>query len=102
MEIKITPEAHNDILSIYDYVKKDGAQVARNQANYIYNGIEQLGEFPNIGIPLQKHVERKTNLKYLVIRKVYIIVFDVREFVEILRVFRKEQDFISDLGFCEE
>ena len=97
MEIKITPEAHNDIFEIYAYVKKDGEEIARKQVTDIYDGIENLTDFPNIGTPLQKHVERKTDLRYLVIRKVYIVVYEIADAVHILRVFRKDRDFISAL-----
>lgn len=89
MDIKITPQAHNDILEIYQYVKKDGEQIAQNQAKYIYDGIESLGTFPNMGGSLQKYVERPTQLRYLVIHKVYIVIYDVADAVEIIRVFRK-------------
>lgn len=102
MEIKLTPEAHNDILKIYQYVKKDGEQIARNQVTYIYDGIENLGTFPQMGTALQKHVERKTTLRYVVIHKIYIIIYDVTDIVEIIRVFRKDQDFISVLGLGNE
>ena len=98
MEIRITPEAHNDILGIYSYVKKDGEEIARKQVTDIYDGIENLTDFPNIGTPLQKHVERKTDLRYLVIRKVYIVIYEIVGIVNILRVFRKDQDFISALN----
>lgn len=98
MEIRITPEAHNDILCIYSYVKKDGEEIAKKQVTDIYNGIESLADFPNIGTQLQKNVERKTDLRYLVIRKVYIAVYEIVNTVNILRVFRKDQDFISTLN----
>ncbi len=98
MEIKITPEAHNDIGNIYQYVLKDGEQTAKNQVNYIYGSIENLGQFPNIGIALQKYVERPTALRFLVVHKVYIVIYDITDAIEILRVFRKDQDFISVLG----
>lgn len=98
MEIRITPEAHNDIIGIYQYVQKDGEQIAKNQVAYIYDGIEKLSSFPNMGTALKKHVERPTGLRYLVIHKVYIVIYDVTDAVEIIRVFRKDQDFISILG----
>lgn len=97
MEIKFTPEAHNDILGIYEYVKKDGEQIAKNQVSYIYDSIENLNSFPNMGTALQKYVERSTELRYLVVHKVYIVIYDVTDAIEIIRVFRKEQDFISIL-----
>ncbi len=102
MEIKLTPEAHNDILGIYEYVKKDGGQIAREQVTYIYEGIENLSSFPNIGTALQKFVERSTPLRYLVIHKVYIVIYNVSDAVEIIRVFRKDQDFISILGIAND
>ena len=102
MEIKFTPEAHIDLIGIYHYVKKDGEQIAKNQITCIYDGIEKLGLFPNMGAALQKHVERPTRLRYLVINKVYIVIYDVTDAVEIIRVFRKDQDFISILGIGNE
>ena len=102
MEIKITPKAHGDILEIFNYVKKDGEQIAKNQVKLIYDGIERLGLFPNMGTALQKHVERPTKLRYLILNKIYIVIYDVSDFVEIIRVFRKEQDFISILGIGDE
>lgn len=98
MEIKITPAAHHDILEIYNYIKKDGEQIAKTQVGYIYDGIENLSMFPNIGGALQKFVERFTELRYLVVHKVYIVIYNITENIEVLRVFRKEQDFISILG----
>ena len=98
MEIRITPKAHNDILGIYAYVKKDGEEIARKQVTDIYDGIENLASFPNIGTSLQKHVERETSLRYLVIRKVYIVVYEVTDYIDILRIFRKDQDYISILN----
>ena len=101
MEIKITPEAHNDIANIYQFIKKDGEQIAKNQVNCIYKGLENLQLFPEMGISLQKFVERTTDLRCLIINKVYVIIYGVTDVVEILRVFRKDQDFISDLGISD-
>ncbi len=98
MEIRLTPEAHNDILGIYGYVKKDGEQIAQKQAQYIYDGIEKLSQFPNMGAALQKFVKRKTALRYLVIHSTYIVIYNVANTIDIIRVFRKDQDFISILG----
>ncbi len=101
-DIRISPKAHEDIKGIYDYVKKDGESIAAGQVGAIYSGIARLADFPNLGIALQKFVQRKTALKILVINKVYVVVYDSGETVDILRVFRKEQDFISQLGIGED
>lgn len=95
--IRISPQAHCDIENIYNYVLKDGKSIAKKQVETIYGAIENLSTFPEIGIPLQKFVERKTDLKILVIKKVYIVVYDNGDTVDIIRVFRKEQDFIAQL-----
>ncbi|MCM1533494.1 MAG: type II toxin-antitoxin system RelE/ParE family toxin [Corallococcus sp.] len=98
MEIRLTPEAHSDILGIYRYVQKDGEQIARNQVEYIYDGIEKLAQFPNMGAALQKFVERTTALRYLIVHNVYIVIYDVTDAIDVIRVFRKDQNFISILG----
>ena len=51
-----------------------------------------------MGSALQKYVERTTNLRYLVVDKVYVIIYEINEVVVVIRVFRKDQDFISILG----
>lgn len=101
-QIRISPQAHTDISNIYEYVKKDGERIAKNQVANIYKSLENLAQFPDIGIPLQKFVERKTNYKLLIIGKVYVAVYKAGETVDIIRVFRKEQDFITALGIGEE
>ena len=100
--VRISPQAHADIKTIYDFVKKDGEDIAKNQAKYIYGEIEHLAQFPNIGIPLQKYVSRKTDLRILVVRKVYIVIYNSANTVDVIRVFRKEQDFIAALGLGAE
>lgn len=101
-QIRISPQAHTDISNIYEYVKKDGEKIAKNQVAEIYKSLENLALFPDMGIPLQKFVERKTSYKLLIIKKVYIAVYDNGETVDIVRVFRKEQDFMTALGIDEE
>lgn len=101
MEVRFTPFAHEDIRNIYNYVLKDGETTAQKQVISIYDSIESLGEFPNMGASLQKFVVRSTKLRYLVINKVYIVIYDVTDAVDVIRVFRKEQDFINDLGISD-
>ena len=97
--LRISPRAHEDIQSIYNYVRKDGEGIAQKQLRHIYSEIENLAQFPEMGIPLQKFVIRKTSFRLLIVRKVYIVVYNLTEnTVDILRVFRKEQDFITALG----
>ena len=75
-----------------------GQDSADKQVTRIYDSIEALSEFPNMGSALQKYVERTTNLRYLVVDKVYVIIYEINEVVVVIRVFRKDQDFISILG----
>ena len=100
-QIRISPKAHEDISKIFEYIKKDGEQIAKSQVDNIYNSLENLAEFPNMGVPLQKFVDRKTDYKILIIKKVYIAVYNNGDYVDILRVFRKGQDFINALVIDE-
>jgi len=100
--VRISPQAHNDIKGIYDYVLKDGEDIAGKQVEAIYKGIQNLSLFPEIGIATQRFVERKTDLKILVINKVYIVAYENGDTVDIIRVFRKDQDYISQLFDFED
>lgn len=48
-KLKISPKSHEDIQSIYNYVKKDGMSVAKKQVNDIYDSLQKVQELPEIG-----------------------------------------------------
>ena len=96
--IRMSPKALEDIESICDYVAKDGDDIAKNQAIIIMDAIERLRDFPNIGKSLQNFIEQPTEYKYIVINKVYLAFYLLEDnAVQIVRVFRKEQDYLLHL-----
>lgn len=98
-KVEISPQAHADIEDIYNYILKDGQNIAAGQVKQIYSALENLGLFPNIGIDLSKHISKKTNYKYIVINKIYLaFYFAENNSVQIVRVFKGEQDYIKILG----
>lgn len=99
--VRISPAAHDDIKAIRDYVLKDGEEIANKQALTIYDALEILATFPNSGIDLNKYVDEPTDYKFLVIRKVYLAFYKVHDnYVEVVRVFRGEQDYIKALDLA--
>lgn len=97
--IKISPQAHNDIANIKDYVKKDGESIALNQVTIIYDALETLSEFPNIGKELCKFISAPTDYKFKLINGTYLVFYKVNnENIEVYRILRAEQDYISVLG----
>lgn len=100
--VKISPQAHEDIKIIRDYILKDGQDVADRQAALIYDGIENLAIFLNAGVDLSKRVERETNYRFIVIQKVYLAFYKIIDkTIYVSRVFRGEQDYIALLGLTK-
>lgn len=97
-KIKISPTAHEDIRGIYDYVLKDGESIASNQVDEIYDALSALSEFPLIGKELSSYVARKTDYRYIVIRKLYLAFYKIEiDEIKVLRIFRKDVDYIAKL-----
>ena len=97
--VKLTPKAHDDIVGIYNYVLKDGEVTARKQVKYIYDSLENLSDFPCIGKNLNGYLDIVTDYRFIVIHKVYLAFYRFTgEHVEVIRVLRKEQDYLKILG----
>ncbi|MBR1868293.1 MAG: type II toxin-antitoxin system RelE/ParE family toxin [Clostridia bacterium] len=100
--VKLSPKAHNDIKEIYEYVLKDGENIAKKQADAIYNSLERLSVFPFSGKSLEKYVSQPTDYKFIVINKLYIVFYKVEgESVEVVRILRGERDYLNELNLAK-
>ena len=98
-KLRISAQAQNDIEAIYKYVLKDGISIAKKQADLIYSSFESLELFPEMGANLSTYTTKKNDYKFLSIKKTYIAFYKiVGDEVRIIRVFRGEQDYLSQLG----
>lgn len=95
----ITPKAHEDIAGIYNYVKKDGTNIAKMQAEAIYESLENLQKFPNIGINLSKFIDVQTDYLYIIIKKAYMAFYKINsEDINVIRILSVRQDYLKILG----
>ena len=98
-KLRISAQAQNDIEAIYKYVLKDGISIAKKQADLIYSSFENLELFPEMGANLSTYTTKKNDYKCLSIKKTYVAFYKiVGDEVRIIRVFRGEQDYLSQLG----
>lgn len=95
----ISPKAHEDIVEIYNYVKKDGKSLAEKQADVIYESLENLQKFPNIGKDLSNFIDVETNYFYIIIKKSYMAFYVIDgENVNVTRVLSTKQDYLKIIG----
>ena len=98
-KLRISPQAQSNIEAIYKYVWKDGISIAKKQSDLIYSSFENLELFPEMGANLSTYTTKKNDYKFLSIKKTYIAFYKiVGDEVRIIRVFRGEQDYLSQLG----
>lgn len=100
-KLRINPLAISDILAIKAYIAEDNPDAAKKMAITIYNKIQGLSEFSEIGASLKTKVNIKTNHRYLVCGS-YLIFYKIEdEFVSVHRVLNGVQDYLAIL-FAED
>ena len=86
-------------MGVYKYGLKDGISNAKEQANLIYSSFENLELFSEMSANLSTYITKKNDYKFLSIKKTYIAFYKiVGDEIRIIRVFRGEQDHLSQLG----
>ena len=99
VQLRISAQAQRDIESIYHYVQKDGVTVAKKQVSLIYAALENLQIFPEMGANLSAYTVEKNDYKFLSIKKTYVAFYRiVGNEIRVVRVFRGEQDYLTQLG----
>ena len=95
IEIRWTLAAFEDLKSIRDAIQRDSAVYARAVASRLYEAIDVLAEFPDLGRMVP---ERQDSSLCELVRTPYRIVYRRRaEAVEILTIFHVAQQFPNRL-----
>ena len=71
--LKISPLAQSDIDGIYDYIFKDSPKSAKEQIESIYNALDNIERFPEIGADLKGYVSIETDYKYFIVKNCKIL-----------------------------
>jgi len=94
MEIRWTPQAANDLQSIYDFIARDSPYYARLIVEDILARIDGLERFPLMGRHLP---ERPRDDIRELIKPPYRIVYRVGEAIHILTIFRTARSLPTSL-----
>lgn len=88
MEVRWSPVAADDLERIFRYIAKDHPVAARETVTAIYDGCEELKNFPHRGRPSRMNGRRE------LVFPPYIAVYQVKEHaVEISRIYHAAQDW---------
>ena len=73
-ELKISPEAKNDLAEIKRYISQElyNSQAAVKLCSKIMKKIRRLSEYPEIGTPLSSIIDIQTDYRFLVCVNFYI------------------------------
>ena len=92
MKLRINPVVAVDLKNIREYIAEDNEELAVKTVQEIYIQIENIQQFPYMGVDLSKRVSFRTDYKYVICGN-YIVLYRLRkEYVEIYRVVNRYQD----------
>ncbi len=99
MILRYTPQARLDLHRIEDYIRNELSNpiAAENVTRRILLGCSNLKSNPRLGLDLSSKIQRKTDLKYLVLSK-YIVVYRIeKDLIEVIRIFDGRTEYLSYL-----
>ena len=98
-EIKVTPQAAEDLLEIKCYIENElqNPIAAENTILKIIETYESLSDFPDLGIPVERYVSFPTDYRFVLANN-YSIFYKVEDtFVKIIRIIYSKRDFVRIL-----
>lgn len=97
LKIKVNPLAVKDIKDAKEYIREENINAINKATKILVDSIENLAEFPELGMELSKKIEVKTDYRYLIVNEyiifykfdskclyVYIILSSKRDYMKIL------------------
>ncbi|TYQ13122.1 UNVERIFIED_CONTAM: addiction module RelE/StbE family toxin [Acetivibrio alkalicellulosi] len=93
--IKISPEARNDLMEIKDYISKElcNVQAAVNLVSKIMKKIRNLSEHCEIGVPLSSIIDIQTDYRFLICDSYLIFYRHHDEIVYVSRILYGRRDY---------
>lgn len=92
MKLRINPLVAEDLKGIKAYIAEDNEEMADKTVQAIYTQIENIQQFPYIGVTLSKRVSFKTDYRYVILGNYVVLYLVENEYVEIYRVVNRYQD----------
>ncbi len=98
-EVKVSPQAAEDLIGIRDYIENElqNPIAAQNTVLKIVETYENLSNFPEAGIPVEKYVGFPTDYKFVLANNYSIFYRIEDEVVRIIRIMYSKRDFVRIL-----
>lgn len=98
MNIRISPEAANDLEALYLYLsEKFGVSVAKKKLNDIVEDFSRLSEYPNIDTKVFERLDIVTDYKCFYTNNNYVFYRVNEDTISIIRVLDHRRDFMRVL-----
>ena len=97
LKIKINPLAVSDAKEVKEYIREENINAINKFTQILIDSIENLAEFPELGMELSKKIEVKTDYRYLIVDE-YIIFykFDAK-YLYVYRILSSKRDYMKIL-----
>ncbi|MBR6296989.1 MAG: type II toxin-antitoxin system RelE/ParE family toxin [Treponema sp.] len=98
-EVKVSPQAAEDLIGIRDYIENElqNPIAAQNTVLKIVETYENLSNFPEAGISVEKYVGFPTDYKFVLANNYSIFYRIEDEVVRIIRIMYSKRDFVRIL-----
>jgi len=98
-EVKVSPQAADDLLEIKDYIENElqNPIAAQSTILKIVETYEDLANFPEIGIPVEKYIDFPTDYKFVLANNYSIFYRIEGKIVRVVRILYSRRDFVRIL-----
>ena len=98
-EVKVSPQAAEDLLEIKNYIENElqNPIAAQNTLLKIVETYEDLTNFPEAGIPVERYVSFPTDYKFVLANNYSIFYRIEGEIVRVIRILYSRRDFVRIL-----
>lgn len=98
-EVKVSPQAAEDLLEIKEYIENElhNPIAAKSTILKIVETYEELANFPEIGIPVERYVAFSTDYKFVLANNYSIFYRIEGEIVKVVRILYSKRDFVRVL-----
>ena len=93
--LRINPTATADMQEIKKYLAKDSDEVATKTIKEIISNIENLTDFPELGLQLMYKIKLKSNYRYIICGQYIVFYVYEKDAVLVQRVLHGKRDIIS-------
>ncbi|MGN0738570.1 MAG: type II toxin-antitoxin system RelE/ParE family toxin [Treponema sp.] len=97
--VEISPQAADDLLGIKSYIETElqNPIAARNTVKKIVETYEDLENYPDAGIPVERYVSFPTDYKFVLANNYSIFYRIDGECVRVIRILYSRRDFVRIL-----